>query len=466
MDIYGIKNLTNSELIYSYDKKYREIALKLKKYKTYDEIVKMKKLAIEEFNFILRNIEIDEKELKNSFINLIVDKNSSKYLWILYSKYDKDENYIDKISNIFKKENQVIRGGVNTYKMIGWMAHVLYVYQIINENISYNKEIINFNGNVDIINQVKELHEVFNKLSKKSKFLLKIFALIHDIGVIEQVSYHDILGSKYVEKVLEEIQLNQDKLEELNILIDIKYFQKILEELIKYHTLITSLSSEGSDKFVENIYMGLLKELPDDKEIKKDIPKILMLLAYGDVIAVDESLMNVEKFQRIKDCYDFFEQITNGVPIKRDKTKVAIERIADMVGENKTQNLLLNFDSILNVNNINKNQFIEDMYNIKLMRYTAPLMKSLKDVKLCIKIYYEIFELIGELDGKENLDQYTIIFLPDKQENDFIEQIKNGTFFECIKKMKQNKFKDCTYKSVNILFGTKEDGKYLHVKII
>ena len=392
---------------------------------------------------------------------MLKSKDSSKYLWILYSKYENGENYIDKISNTLKQENTIIRGGINTYKLNGWMAHSLYVYQIVNYNIAYNIELVNFNGNKENIEQVKELHHIYNKLSEKSKFLLKIFTLIHDIGGIEDVKFHDKLGSKYVESVLSEIGINEE-----NITFNLKDFIKILKEIIKYHTLITSLSSESSDLYVENEYKKLLAQIPNIDYIKRELPKILLLLAYGDVIAVDESLMDIEKYKRIKDCYNFFEQITKGEKTERNKEQVAIERICDIVGEHKIERLTSQFDYILNKYDIKKNQCVEDMYNIKLMRYTAPLMKTLNDTELTVRILYELFELIGNFEEKQALKDYTIIFVPDKHENDFVEQFRNNNFFECIKQMKTKKDDEFVYKNVNIIKGINSDGKYLHIKII
>ncbi len=412
---------------------------------------------MEKLNELLNDVNIDITPLKYNFINVIKSENSAKYLWILYSKYENGENYIDKISNILKQENSIIRGGTNTYKLNGWMAHSLYVYQIVNYNIAYNIELVNFSGNKENIEQIRELHCIYNKLSENSKFILKIFTLIHDIGVIEDVKFHDKLGSKYVEQVLNEIGINEG-----NIPIDLKDFIKTLQVLIKYHALITSLSSEGSDLYVENEYKKLLGQI----YIKKELPPILLLLAYGDVVAVDEILMDTEKYQRIKDGYKFFEQITYGKKAKRDKKKVAIERICDIVGEHKIQKLITQFDYILEKYNISKYQFVEDMYNIKLMRYTGPLMKTLNNTELAIKILYELFELIGYFEGKEALKDYTIIFVPNAHENDFVEQFQNNNFFECIKQMKNNENNEFVYKNVSITRGSNSDGKYLHINII
>lgn len=464
MDILGIKNIKDKELSFDYDSHYKKLGMNLKNAKTDNEKKEIIEKSDETLKSLLATISIDEKYLKENFIKLLLDEKSSQCLWILYSKSKNGENYIDKISDILKQENQVIRGGTNTYKMNGWMAHTLYVYQLVNYNVANKIEIRNFNGNYENKLQVDEMHNIYSSLTKESRFILKIFSLIHDIGVIEDVKYHDKLGRKYVDKVLEEIGLNREILTSNKFSVDMEELTNTLKQLVTYHTLITSLSSEGSDICVAEEYMKLLNGV--SKNMKKDIPKILLILAYADIIAVDESLMDSEKYTRIKEGYCFFEKVTKGTMPERNKQLVAIERICDMVGESKVQNLVSNFDDILNRCKIDKKVFSEDMYNIKFMRYTGPLMKSLKDTELTIKIFYELFELIGTLENKEELKKYTIFFVPDKHEKYFVEQFKNGNFFRCVEKMKKFKEDKCIYKSVSIEKETTDDGKYLHIRIV
>lgn len=192
----------------------------------------------------------------------------------------------------------------------------------------------------------------------------------------------------------------------------------------------------------------------------------MLIFAYGDIIAVDESLMNIEKYERLKEGYDFFEAVTqNRVPI-RDKEKVAIQRICDTVGKITYIELKKSLDDILIKYRINKISFINDMYNIKLMRYTGPLMKTLNNLELSIKIYYELFELIRKIEDEESIKDYTIIFVPDKHENCFVEQFGNGKFFKCIEIMKQTNKNEALYENVKIDRGIDYEGKYLHIKII
>ena len=465
MEIYGINNITDSNLNFDYDKHYKQVALKLKAVEIEQERNKIRKVAQENLSNSI-NIQIDIKKLKNNFLNIILDENSSKYLWILYSKYKDGENYIDKISGILKKENSIIRGGTNTYKMNGWMAHTLYVYQIINYNIANNKEILNFGDSEESKKQVMELNILYNQLDEQSKFILKIFALIHDIGVIEDVKYHPEVGTKYVEKVIKEIGLDEQQLEVNNIKISFQDLIQILKVIIKYHILITTLSAEASDQYVELCYRDLISNIPDINYIKNNISKILFIFSYADIIGVDETLMNREKYNRLKEGYYFFESISQNKKLDRDKENVSIERICDTVGINTSQQLKRTMDEIFKKYKIDKDIFMQNMYDIKNMRYTGTLMKTVNNLQLTIRIYYEIFELINKLEGRQALKEYTIIFVPDKHEQNFVEQFKNGNFFECVELMKKNKSNSTVYGNIKISIQKDYDSKYLHISVI
>lgn len=465
MEKYGIENISEEAIRFNYDKYYKNLALKLKVVNTEyerNEIKELEKKKLPDLN----NIEIDVEKLKKEFTNLIFDENSSQYLWILYSKHQDGENYIDKISDILKRQNKVIRGGTNTYKMNGWMAHTLYVYQIVNNNIPKNIELQNFDGYIQNKIQIKELNKIYNELNHESKIVLKVFALIHDIGVLDGVKDHDQNGMKYVEKALEEIGLTEKELEKNNIKIRLQDLVQTLKIVIKYHTLITSLSTEGSDKYVENSYRNLIKAIPNVETIKNNIPRILLILAYADIIAVDDSLMNLEKYNRIKEGYYFFESVTqNKIPV-RDKEKVAIERICDTVGRITYETLKNSIDNILKKYSIDKSNFIENMYNIKIMKFAGPLMKTVNNPELTIRIYHEIFDIIGQTENKEFLKEYTIIFVPDRHENDFVEQFENGNFFKCAEMMKNTNENEVIYRNIKIKKEINNDEKFLYISVI
>lgn len=463
MESYGIKNLEEDYLNFEYDKYYKEISLKLKNIKDNEKLEAERKNLREILSQKLK-IEVDDIALKENFVNILKDENSAKYLWLLYSKYENSENYIDKISQILKETNRVYRAGINLYKLNGWMTHSLYVYQIVNYNIANNLPILNFNGDTQKYQYVNELHNIYKDLSATGKFILKVLSLVHDIGVVEDVPYHDKVGPKYVDQVLKQVGINDKNIEEFNITYEnLKIF---IEEAIKYHTLMALLSGENSDLCVENYMKQMLSNIPEI-QTKKETAKIMYLFTFADVIAVNEILLDEEKFQRLKSAYLFFEEIMCNHKHNRDKTKVALERICDMCGKTY-QEVSSKIDGILDKFKIDKLQFMEDMYNVKWLHYTGPLMKTVNNLETSIHVLYTVTDLVKIIDKQEALNEYIITFVPSRPsiEYEFIEIFENNKFFECARIAKKEKKDITTYEG--IVIEKKEDkfGKHLNISIM
>ena len=463
MDKYGIYNITDKIFNYKYDLHYKNVARKLKEIKDPEECDMARQRERKKLSGIL-DVKIDINEVKANFFDIIMDENSAIYLWILYSKYDGEQNYIDKISETLMKENEVIRGGTNTYKMNGWMCHTLYAYQIANYNIPSNLMLTNFPERKDIENQISELYNLYKKLTSEQIFLLRIFTLLHDIGVIESVQNHPLVGPKYVEQALKEIGLNNEVLKKYNINVSLEDFTKTLKVLIKHHILITMLSGEMSDRSVAEEYEDLMNSLAEALDIKKLNSIILLIFAYGDIIAVDEVLMNTNKYNRIKDGFDFFDLIIRGDIPERNNRKVAVERLADIVGILRNEDLENSLDEILKEKGIDVNTFVKNMYNIKSFFFTSALMKTVNNLETTIAVFDKLFELITEVVSQKAISEYTICFSPDKPEKEFSAKFADGSFFECADKMITEKCSSLEYKGVRINIDMEK--KELVVRII
>ena len=93
-------------------------------------------------------------------------------------------------------------------------------------------------------------------------------------------------------------------------------------------------------------------------------------------------------------------------------------------------------------------------------------MKTVNNLELTIRIYNEIFAIISKTEEKEALKEYTIVFSPDKHENDFVEQFENGNFFKCAEIMKNTKENEAIYRNIKIEKEINNDGKCLCISVI
>jgi len=160
---------------------------------------------------------------------------------------------------------------------------------------------------------------------------------------------------------------------------------------------------------------------------------------------------------------NMMNKIINEEKHNRNKEEVAIERICDTAGKIKFEVLKNKLDDILKSYNIDKNEFIENMYNLRLMRYVSPLMKSLNDINLTIKVYAELLNLISYIEGKEKLKVYTIYFMPKAHESKFVEEIKNNNFFVAIDKMKSENIKFAEIGKIQIEINSEKETVFISI---
>lgn len=88
---------------------------------------------------------------------------------------------------------------------------------------------------------------------------------------------------------------------------------------------------------------------------------------------------------------------------------------------------------------------MENIYNVKWLHYTGPLMKTVNNLEISIHVLYEVTELVRKLDNENSLQDYIITFEPSRPsiEYDFLEVFENGDFLNLLNLLK--KIKRCYY---------------------
>lgn len=437
-----IQEIDDEILLYEYDKFYKNSSNKLRNIIDEKELINQRKKEREYLQKTLHldKVKIDLEELKTNFFEILKKENSHQLLWLLNSKYLDDtysRNYLDEVSPIILKSNQVIKGGINLYKINGWMTHALYVYQIVNYNIAKNIVPVNFDENsknytVDIM---KELHEIYCTLNKTLKFILKLFCFVHDIGVVESEKDHAVCGKKYVEEIIKDLKITQKFLDINKIDITVENLIKTIKAMIEYHIIYSLLSGEGSDAFVENNYKRFLQDINEANVDQRDISKILFLFTIGDIIAVNEIIFDEAKYRRLKETYQFFNEITEGKPHTRNMQEVALERLSDLTGETDKTKIKNVVDKVNIESKNNSKEFLENLYNLEHFFHFVAIMKSLNNMEYTIKLINYLIQLIIQKEGKDAIKDTTITWIPNNKSRQAVTNIKNGTLFMCIDKL-------------------------------
>lgn len=436
------ENIEKRVLEFEYDIYYKQMSESIKRISNEEEFIKERRKFRKNLENLL-NVNkalINIDELKRNFPNILLEENSAQILWMLNSIYiDEDCNisYLDTVSEIFKKSNKVVRKGVNTYKTNGWMTHVLYVYQVANENISKNIIPNNLKRDSQKFTFVKEcfeeLHKEYLELDNTLKFILKLTALIHDIGVVESVKDHGLHGQKFVEQILKDIGITDEFLRKNNININLEKLQILQKAILKDHTIYTGVSSEFSDYFVDLQYKEFLEKVHIAGIDKGKITSVLYMFTISDVIGVNESIFDEQKLRLLKRAKEFFFEIIENKEHKREKEIVAVERVCDFVGNYDVNKIKLQSEEVMRKYNINIKNFWNRLYDIGQFWFFLAIMKDLAiNFEYVIRTLDSIFEVTASRFGEENIKTLSVTWVPNNHEKQAIKNMENESFFEAM----------------------------------
>lgn len=470
------ENLEKNILEFNYDIYYKKMCEYIKEISDVNEFKKEKKRLRKELeNSLNINKElIDIKYLKNNFANILLEENSSEILWILNSTYVDETyevSYLDTVSDIIKKSNEVVRKGVNTYKANGWMTHTLYVYQLANKNIAKNIIPNNFKEDIQKIEFIKEcfneLHKNYLELDHTLKFIFKLTTFIHDIGVVESVKDHGYHGQKFVNQILQDIGITDEFLQKNNIDISLENLRILEKALLNDHTIYTGVSSEYSDNLVDEQYRKFLKKIENIKIDKKKITSILHMFTVCDVIGVNESIFSEQKFNLLKQAKEFFYEIIDNKNHVRDKKKVATQRLCDFVGIFDEQLIKSKTENALKKMNIESDLFWERMYNAGQFWFFLSIMKEIsQNFDNVIKTLNAIFDVVSNKCGEKEIETFTVTWVPNNNEKQAVENINNGTFFEAINIFKNTNENSIEFEKNKLSINKRNERYYFEIEIL
>lgn len=380
---------------------------------------------------------IDIKKIKKEVASLIIDERSFQIFWYLNAVEVSGHSVLDEFSPLFMETNKVTRGGINTYKLNGWMVHVLYVYQIVTYNIPYGIPPKSFSNDI-IQNTFSELEKVYKLLTPSFRVILKIYALIHDIGVVDGVQHHDVDGEKYVKQVLNDLELTDSFWRKYNFTLQDAI--AILQVLVANHTLINKISGEESDLSIKDRCDGIKLKLKNTTKIinYSNLAICYYLLGIADLIAVDDSLYTLKKYTLVYGSYQYLESIFVGRPIMRNKEEVALLRLSEMVHETTYNDIALDTRIILQKNNMDYSEFCEGLFWTYHIEYATAFLKPLCNLEYVILILSKLINYVRTFFGTEKLTHLNIIFNSAIDNVKLKKGIENGEFINLIDQLNRN----------------------------
>lgn len=367
------------------------------------------------------DIEISKKEfqtiisLKTQFGNLFFESDSFLLFWICKCLSYNKKSLLSYLNNYISLVCNTKRGGLNTYKLNGWDVHILYVYQLINYNISNIIIPKAYHWYFDVIPFFKFINSLYLNLSKEAKFILKMGGFLHDIGVTIQVKDHETLGANITEEFYDELNIEEHQITKLGI--DLEYHEIIvaIKEIIGNHQIINQISAEVSDKYIydkiEKIRNSFSFSTRLCRILQDDFVELMTILAIADMMAVDDSLLTESKINEIKESFDFLKKIINTGVYTRNHKTYAIKRLISLLADDlksSSKDIIYNYLRTCQDAGASLTEFL---YNVKFLSYGMAAIKplhntekTLKLIEFCNLIYLKSNITLSDLVFKFNPD--------------------------------------------------------------
>ena len=398
-----------------------------------NNIAKLPPLCPKKMDGLISDEEISFSNIKKDIFDIFSIDKGYIVLWYLNAVRMGDISFLDQVSPFFKEINKIKRGGINTYKQNGWMVHVLYVYQLISFNIPNDFMPTSFDAaDYELRNTFHVMNRLYWNMKEDSRLVLKVLALIHDIGIVDGVQNHDKDGEKYVVSILNDLSIDEITLQEYEI--DYATFVELLEIFVANHTLINKISAEESDLCIHekcSLILERLKKCNDFTDDKyKDIAPIFLLLGMMDLIAVDDSLFTVKKFELAYNSYVFLNNIFMRKKYMRKKEEVALMRLQLMLPDDLYTNLYEESNFLMKRLNIPIDEFWNGLFDVYEFEYATAFLKLLNSLEYVLIALYKMIDLFNKV---KNGDEKCIVKfdseMPIKQ---FVQAFKNGEYNKAI----------------------------------
>ena len=445
---YIIKSLSESvghkpSLFHSY---YRKLGLLLQEFEKttsekerilIEENIKKVKQAKPLINPNVRNLVLNNLDvIRQNFVDILKCSNSSDMLWTLYEIETRTNvNALSEISNLFEQLSHVKRGGINIYKLNGWMVHVLVAYEVVNSDIPYDNPpaSISWESNIRTLFRTK-LKTIYSSITPTGQFLLKIGMLAHDIGVVKAIQDHEISGPNYLRSFFDDLNINPQTLNKASVKIDSQSLFDAIALIIRYHTFINRVGTEYSDtrvfKEMNHLHQRFKGNLFMDNYVRNDFIKMLLILGIGDTVAVDDNLITERNLHRIFSSCEYIEGMHRGGEIVRSLEDVALSRLTAFVSDGQQDSLISDFTRILDEYGYNENKFLFQLYHVQEIDFGMPTLKPLNSPYLVVKIFCMIFIIIDAKLGttSEQLSRTRVIFDHSIQTSELKEVISYASF--------------------------------------
>ncbi|MCL1975845.1 MAG: hypothetical protein FWG61_06780 [Firmicutes bacterium] len=364
--------------------------------------------------FINKNEATEFLNYQDSFGSLFFEDDFAHLLWISKCLHIGASTLLAEMNNYISAVQEVNRGGINSYKRIGWDAHIIYVCQLTADNFVKGAPPQAYTWDFDVKYIYEYFQEVHASLSKTAQFILRAGSFLHDIGIMEDIKDHEEKGIPLTEKNYLDLGITDNNLSSQEILLSTAEIIYVMRVIVGNHQIINQVAAEASDKYIYEKMCTIKKMFSFSAGLsdllKNELIDMLFLLAAADMIAVDDSLLSIRKFNELVEARVFLKQIYCDDKYQRDYNIFGVKRFISLLPDEKKGNAEHVLASYAEKSE-DKHAIVEFLYQIKFMGFAMAVIKPLNDTLKAVKLidWCRRIACIVKIPA----DELVIIFDPD-----------------------------------------------------
>lgn len=320
---------------------------------------------------------------------LLFEEDAPYLLWLCKCLHTNAGALLPVMSSYIRAIQNTKRAGLNTYKRIGWDAHVLYVCQLTSHSFAAGIPPRAYEWDFDIQPIFDRFKSMTRTLSDASRFLLRIGSFLHDIGVTLGVRDHEENGAPLTERYYGELGISAAQLRRAGIALTADEVICVTKALVGNHQIINQVSAEASDRYICDKIMAIKLSFSSSPALRglfsEEFADVMLMLAAADVMAVDDSLLSREKFEELMEAGAFLKSIISTGEHEREPGRYGLKRLVSLLPDSDKQDaeqVITRYADALNVGP----DLYDFLYHVRLIGYAMTAVKQLGDTLKAVKL--------------------------------------------------------------------------------
>jgi hypothetical protein len=256
-----------------------------------------------------------------------------------------------------------------------------------------------------------KMKPIYESLDTEEQTILHVSVLGHDIGVAVDITNHEIHGIPLIPAFLRELNIDRSTLKQKCSNLSFADFVWAIQAVTRFHTFVNRVAIEYSKEWsaVE------IAKLVDSASaiswrtafLKEKFARILFLLGVGDLIAVDDILLNERKMEEMTEGYETVVSILSGNLHVSSQTDEGHLRFTGYLGD-QNQKTRKEIERLVSSFGYDPDEFFTKFYRIREFNFALSLVRYLPSAYETVLVFLIIFRFIDEKIGSNSESYWTV----------------------------------------------------------